>query len=179
MAIKIKRARRAVQLCTDLALYAEYDRAVATLDAAQKRDGQTINPSAETKAAADAVQDIEAQMQAATLTFELEAQRRDVWEAFEAAHPPREGNDTDRQYTIDLSSLDSIIAESITSVEDAVGAQVGFQAEDWADLADEISTGQWQKFALAVLTVNRGVVAAPFSRAAGAGLQSTRASATA
>lgn len=176
MAIKIKRARRAVQLCTDLALFAEYDRAVAALDAAQKRDGQTINPSAETKAAADAVQDIEAQMQAATLTFELEAQRRDAWEAFEAAHPPREDNETDKQFSIDLSALDAMIAASIVAVTDHDSKAVEFAVADWADLADEISTAQWQDFALATLAVNRGVKAAPFSQSAS---RTTRASATA
>lgn len=176
MAITIKRARRAVQLCTDLALYAEYDRAVAALDGAQKRDGQTINPSDETKAAADAVQDIEARMQAATLTFEIEAQRRDAWEAFEAAHPPREGDETDERFGIDLSSLDAMISASIVAVADHDGEAVEFAVADWADLADEISQAQWQDFALAVLAVNRGVKAAPFSQSAS---RTTRASATA
>lgn len=176
MAITIKRARRAVRLCTDLALYAEYDRAVAALDAAQKRDGQTIHPSDETKAAADAVQDIEARMQAATLTFELEAQRRDAWEAFEAAHLPREGNEADEQFSIDLSALDEVIADSVVAVTDSDGEAIEFAAEDWGPLADEISTAQWQEFALAVLAVNRGVKAAPFSQSAS---RTTRASATA
>lgn len=176
MAITIKRARRAVQLCTDLALFAEYDRAVATLDAAQKRDGQTINPSAETKAAADAVQDIEAQMQASTLTFELEAHRRDAWEAFEAAHPPREGNETDERFGIDLSTLDDVIATSIVAVTDSSGDPVEFNPFDWTALADEISQAQWQDFALATLAVNRGVKSAPFSQSAS---RTTRASATA
>lgn len=176
MAITIKRARRAVQLCTDLALYAEYDRAVAALDAAQKRDGQTITPSEATKAAADAVQDIEARMQAATLTFEIEAQRRDVWEALEAAHPAREGDETDERFGIDLSTLDGIIAQSIVAVTDSDGEPVEFAAADWEPLADEISQAQWQDFALATLAVNRGVKSAPFSQSAS---RTTRASATA
>jgi len=176
MAITIKRARRAVQLCTDLALYAEYDRAVAALEDAQKRDGQTVTPSEGTRAAADAVQDLEARMHAATLTFELEARRRDAWEAFEAAHPARPGNETDATYTIDLSSLDEIISASIVSVTDSDGESVGFDAAEWPALADEISQGQWQAFALAVLQVNRGVKAAPFSQSAS---RTTRASATA
>lgn len=176
MSITIKRARRAVHLCTDLAAYAEYDRAVAVLDAAQKRDGQTIKPSDATRAAADTVQAIEDRMQSATLTFELEARRRDVWEAFEAAHPPREGDETDERYGIDLSALDEMISASIVAVADHEGETVEFDASEWPALADEISQAQWQDFALAVLGVNRGVKAAPFSQSAS---RTTRASATA
>ena len=176
MGITIKRARRAVQLCTDLAAYAEYDRAVAALDEAQKRDGQTIKPSDATRIAATLVQDIEDRMQAATLTFEVEAHRRDAWEAFEAAHPAREGDEVDGRFGIDLSALDEMIAASIVAVTDHDGESVEFAAGDWSELADEISQAQWQDFALAVLAVNRGVKAAPFSQSAS---RTTRASATA
>lgn len=176
MAITIKRARRAVRLCTDLAVYASYERALADLELAQNRDGQTIKPSEAAVEAAARVQRLEDEMRAATLTFELEARRRDEWEAFESAHPAREGNETDAQFDIDLSSLDEVIGQSIAAVTDADGNAVEFGADEWPTLAGELSDGQWQDFALAVLTVNRGVKYAPFSKSAS---RATRASATA
>ncbi len=177
MSITIKRARRAVPLCTDLSLYAQHDQAVTALDAAQKADGSTIIPSDATRAHADSVQQLEGAMAAATVTFELEADRRDVWEQFEAANPPREGNETDLRYGLDLSALDQVIGLAIVSVTDAHGEPVDFNGTtDWPALADELSQAQWETFALAVLGVNRGVKAAPFSQSAS---RTTRASATA
>jgi hypothetical protein len=167
MPIAVKRARRTVKFCADLSTQAEYDRAVAALVDAQKTDSQMLNASTATVEAAAAVQALEEQMKAATIEFEIEAQRRDVWQAFEAAHPPREGDKTDEQFAIDISSLDEIIAKSIVSTTSPDGEPVEFDpASEWHGLADEMSNGQWTDFAVAVMQVNRGVKAVPFSQVA-------------
>lgn len=167
MHIAVKRARRTVKFCADLSTQAEYDRATATLTEAQRADGQMLNSSAATRAAAAEVRALEERMKVATIDFEIEAQRRDVWQAFEAAHPPREGDATDERFTIDVSSLDPIIAQSIVAATDHAGTAVEFDpATEWNALADEMSDGQWQDFAVAVLQVNRGVKSAPFSQVA-------------
>ncbi|KRC37526.1 hypothetical protein [Oerskovia sp. Root22] len=167
MPIAVKRARRTVAFCADLSTQAEYDRATATLTEAQRADGQMLNSSPATRDAAAEVQALEERMKVATIDFEIEAQRRDKWQAFEAAHPPREGDKTDEQFTIDISSLDEVIAQSIVAITDHEGNAVDFDPRtEWAELADEMSDGQWQDFAMAVLAVNRGVKSAPFSQVA-------------
>lgn len=167
MPIPVKRARRTVKFCADLSTQAEYDRATAALAEAQRADGQMLNSSHATREAADEVRALEERMTAATIDFEVEAQRRDVWQAFEAAHPPRKDNELDEAAGMDVSALDEIIAKSIVTITDRQGDPVDFDpTTEWSGLADEMTDGQWQDFAAAVLQVNRGVKAAPFSQVA-------------
>lgn len=169
MALTIKRARRVVDLVTDLALHEEYIAALRALDAASAGEplvAMEVGKSAATKAAAQHVQDLEAQMAATTLRFTLEAVTRKRWAEHVAEHPPREGDEADRITGMDLSSVDPLIAESIIAVHDADGQPIDFDpATEWLPLADEMSDGQWGDFADAIVNVNRGT-AAPKSKAA-------------
>lgn len=166
MSITVQRARTVVRFCTNLALKADHERAVAALDAAQRDSGPAMEASSVTEAAR-AVRELEEQMRAHTIEFTLEARTRKQWVEFEDTHPPREGNDTDRRLDIDVSSLDKVIAASIVAVTTTGGEPVPFDpAAEWTRLADEMTNGQWEDFALAVLALNRGAKAAPFSKAA-------------
>src|SRR5690625_4473970 len=167
MALKIKRARKTVPLVTDLSLAAEHERAVNQLQQAQRRAKQEDRGNApEVKAAAARVLDLEAAMQAETVYVELEAWQRKRWAEFEEANPPREGNDTDKAFNVDLGALDGAIADMIVAAVDHEDNPVEFTAATWAEVADDLSQGQWEPFALAVLSLNRQVADAPFSVAA-------------
>lgn len=167
MALKIKRARKTVPLVTDLSLAAEHERASNDLQQAQrsaKKDQRENSP--EVKAAAARVVEIEAAMRAETIYVELEAWQRKRWAEFEEANPPKEGNETDKAFGLDLNSMDDAIAGMIVAAVDHEDSPVEFTADTWAEVADEISQGQWEPFALAVLSLNRKSADAPFSLAA-------------
>lgn len=166
MSITVQRARTVVRFCTNLALKADHERAVAALESAQR----DVTPGMEVsgiETAARAVRDVEEAMRDHTIEFTLEARPRKRWVEFEETHRPREGQEADKALGIDVSALDQVIADSIVSVTTPTGEDVPFDpASDWTTLADEMTNGQWEDFALAVLALNRGAKAAPFSRAA-------------
>lgn len=163
--ITIKRPTKIVELCVDLGLAAEHDRAEKELIDAQKRGIGMENSGV--PEAAEAVEDIEKRMQSSTLEFVLQAIPRKQFGEFEANHPPRVGDKTDENLGVNVSELDGLIAQCVLSVREKVsGNVVEFDPADWTTLADDMTDGQWQAFALAALQVNRGVTAAPFSRAA-------------
>lgn len=169
MSITITRPTQRIEFCTDLGLKAEHEAAVAALADASKAAEQSAmeNSSAEKVAAAERVAELEARMREHTIVFTLSAWPRKRWVEFEETHPPREGRDDDKNFTINVDSLDEVIAGAIVSVKTNDGRDVPLNpATDWPTLADEMTSGQWNEFALAVLRLNRGVTAAPFSSAA-------------
>jgi len=171
MSITVTRPRKTVAFCTNLALRSAHEDAVAALVAAQQDASKDPreNPPPVVSQAAAAVRDLEAQMRDHTITFVIEGWPRKRWVEFEEAHRPRKDNDTDKALMIDVSALDVVLAQSWTIVQVTApdGSKVEFDpATEWVPLADEMTNGQWEEFATAVLIVNRGVKAAPFSEAA-------------
>lgn len=160
MAVSIKRARRVVDLVTDLSLQEQYTQALRDLDAA--RAGQPVvamevGESSAVKDAAEHVQALESEMTASTLRFTLEAVQRLRWNEHIATHPPREGNPQDEAQGVNVESLDELIPESIKAVHDADGKPVDFDPKtEWAPLSKEISDGQWSDFISELIAVNRG-----------------------
>lgn len=168
MSLTLTRATKVVPLCVNLSLKAEHDRAVAALQEARNAAAQDAREvSTEIRDAAAAVQAIEQQMRDHTVRFTLQALPRKRWAEFVAANPPRPGDETDKALDVDVSALDAVIVQAITSVQNRDGSDVPFApATDWEPLADEMSTAQWNDFAQAVLALNNGVTSAPFSPAA-------------
>lgn len=168
MGLTLTRATKVVALCTNLGLKEEHERAVqrlAEVRAAEAQDAREVSTGA--RDAAEAVQALEREMREHTVSFTVQALPRKAWAEFVAAHPPREGNEVDKSIDLDQSALDEAIAPSIIRVTDRAGELVDFTPEtDWVPLADEMSTAQWNEFAMAVLALNNGVTAAPFSPAA-------------
>ena len=166
MSIPIQRPERTVPFCTNLNLKAEHEQAVVALEAERKNaaaDPREVGSPALT-AAAERVRDLEQQMQDHTIVFTLRGLRRKRWIEFVEAHPARKDNARDKQVGIDVSALDEVIAESIVAVKSQSGQDVPFiPAQDWLDLADEMTNGQWSDFANAVIEVNHEVRSAPFS----------------
>lgn len=166
MSIVAKRPTQRIEFVTDLDMKAEHEAAVAHLAAVQKQasyDARETGSEAVTEAAA-AVQELERHMREHTVVFTLEAWPRKRWVEHEETHPPREGREDDKNLGIDVASLDEVLAGSIKSVTNLDGEPVEFNGPtEWAQLAENMTSGQWQEFALAVLRLNRGVTAAPFS----------------
>lgn len=166
MSLSIQRAEKTVPLCLNLSLKAAHEVAETAL---REAIANTDRREADTRVAdaAARVRRIEEEMRADTVLFTLRAMPRLKWVEFEASHPPREGVEDDRDLSIDVSSLDAVIVDSIVAVEDHDGAAVAFvPASEWGALAEEMSGAQWQPFAIAVLQLNRSVVVAPFSQTA-------------
>jgi hypothetical protein len=179
--IAVERPEKAVQFCTNLNLQADHERAVAALAAAQanaSRDPREVPPQA-VRAAAEMVQALEVEMRAHTVIFVLRGWPRKRFAEFEETHRPRQGNEADKAYSLDLSALDDALSavgephaphkwpRTIVRVTAPDGTEVPFDPHtEWVPLADEMTNAQYEDFAVAFLIVNRGVKATPFSEAA-------------
>lgn len=173
MSLTLTRATKIVPLCVNANLRADHERAVQHLDDVRRVDAADPREnSTAVREAAEAVQAIERQMREHTVSFTLQALPRKRWAEFTAAHPPRDGNETDKLVDVDQSALDPMIAASITEVKAHDGTDIPFvPTQDWEPLADEMADGQWAQFAMAVLALNNGNPAAPFSPAASLAIQ--------
>lgn len=169
MAITVKRPRRVVNLVTDLGMQEDYTEALRALDAARENKplvAMEVGESAEVREAAQRVLDLEQQMAASTIRFTIEAVDRLRWNEHIAAHPPREGDETDSAQGVDIASLDELIPDSIKAVHDADGKPIDFDPHtEWAPLSAQLTDGQFSDFITALVLVNRGTEA-PKSRAA-------------
>ena len=168
MSITIKRARGTVEFCVDLAKQVEWEAATDALKTAQ------VNPAdrmvdTEATAAAKVVAETETAMADTILIFELEALPRKKWQEFEAAHPPREGVKEDENFSVNVSTFfDAVLPPMIFAVRSkSKNKPFDFDpATEWLPLADEMTEGQHNEFALKALRLNRGSTGVPFSRAA-------------
>lgn len=177
MSLTVTRPTRTVEFCTNLDLQAAHEDALRVMvDAEREQRMDPRESSTAVRDAAEKVTALEEQMRAHTVVFTLQAWPRKRWAEFEETHPPRKDDETDRTLGIDVSALDEAIAGAIVSVKSLDGKDVAFDAADWPALADEMTSGQWQDFALAVLNANRGVKAAPFSVAASRATRSSEPS---
>lgn len=166
MSITVTRPETVVRFCTNMALKAEHERAVAALDAERKASAADARevPSAALTEAAQRVRDLEAEMQAHTIEFTIRGLRRKRWVEFCESNPARPDSASDKQVGINVSALDAVIPESIVAVKTPTGEPVPFDAAaEWVELADEMTNGQWSDFANAVIQVNHEVRSAPFS----------------
>lgn len=160
-----------VPLCTDLALVAEHEGYVRELAKAEREPVKDDRENDPKSALVQKIRDLETQMESSTLTFTLQALPRKVFAEIEARYPVRKDNPDDERFNINMKKVpDAVLANtappSILSVVDAAGEKVDFTGADWNAEADSLSDGQWTVFALAVLALNRGTTAVPFSRAA-------------
>lgn len=170
----VKRPEKGVEFCTDLGLQAEWESASADLARAVKESGADARETGEPKRVRDLkkrVRDLETAMLDSVVVFTLRALPRKRWAELEAAHPPREGHEDDKQYGVNVGTfIDAVMVEpgALVSVTSKVtGDPIDFTAaSDWGPLADEMSNAQWEQFAVPVLLVNRGTVTPGFNRAA-------------
>lgn len=183
MSLSVTRPERTVEFCTDLGLKSAHEDAERALKETERRQREDPREaSTAVRDAAEVVRDLESKMRDHTVVFTLRAWPRKRWVEFEEAHPPRKGDEGDRAVGLDTRALDEALSgvmcdscrkagmspwpRTIVSVKSLDGADVEFDPADWQGLADEMTNGQWQDFALAILNANNGVKAAPFSSAA-------------
>lgn len=167
MTLTIKRPETTVEVCTDLSLKARHEQAERAL--VEARRTQKTMASADVRALAEQVRELEQEMAAATVVFTLQAYPHKKWAELEEAHPPRAGVSEDEALSVNTSTFfDAVMPGSIVGVvRKSDGEPVPFDpATEWVTLADEISNAQFNDFALSVLRVNRGVTGAPFSQTA-------------
>lgn len=171
MPITMKRPQKVVELCTDMSLAGEHERADAELreiEREEQLDPRLAGRKTSVEAAAKRVQQIEQKMTASTLCFTLTALSNKRWTELEGEHEPREDDAVDAAYGVDVSTfVDAAMGESITAVvEKSSGKAVEFAAAEWSALADEMTNAQWDAFALALFQLNKQRTSPDFSKAA-------------
>jgi hypothetical protein len=118
--------------------------------------------SAELTALAERIQHLEAEMKAATVPFRFRAQNRSKKAAVLLANPPREGDAQDKAFGANRDTYyAAMIRACLVDPEPA-------SDEEFEQLLDVLSDGQFQELAAAAVNVSGGPVTAPFSRAASA-----------
>lgn len=175
MTITVKRPEGVVQFCTDLALRGQWEDANEVLERVRTGEGEDLRlvgdvatDNERVQAAAAVVQGLEAQMRASILRFRIRGLPRREWQELGEANPPNDEDPQDRAMGVHVATFfDAVAKVSIYSVNDAEGEPVDFDAKnEWDQLADDMTNGQWQEFADEFLRLNRQVTDAPFSRTA-------------
>lgn len=177
--LTIKRPTKGVELCLDLEKRSEWEALEVKREGLKKAPGtdQRLTGGPLTEVARE-ITAIEEEMAAATVTFKLRALTRKAWSDAKTAHPPRKDDEGDKILGFNEESIfDQIIPESIESVTDPDGDEVEWDAGKWADLADEMTTLQYQDFKNAVYGLNVGEAAARLPKSLGASLVMARSAA--
>lgn len=152
----ITRPTKGVELCLDLARRSEWEQAEVALAEARK------DPTVDQRLTGGPVTELakkltalEAEMNAATVTFQLEALTRVEWSRLRTEHPPRKGDDSDKSLGFNESTLfDEAILPSIKGVSDHEGNPIEWAPDSWRALADEMTNRQYEDFKIAVLELN-------------------------
>jgi len=176
MSITVKRAKGYVDFCEDLELRSEWEAAVEVLEQARRNPSGRLGDRTQSDAAA-AVRELEARMNDATVRIHLQSVSGKKWQELAAKHPPRDDNEQDQAYSVNMSTFFDALATgdeelrippSIFAANEKVSGDVrDFDPKaEWMGLADEMSIGQYGEFVDKFLELNRGVVGTPFSRAA-------------
>lgn len=152
----LKRPTKGVELCLDLGLRSEWEQAESRLAEARKDPtvDQRLTGGPVTELA-KTLKQLEDEMRAATVTFQLEALNRVQWSKLRTEHPPRKGEDGDKSLGFNESTLfDEAIPMSIRGVTDSQDEPVEWDLDSWPALADEMTNRQYEDFKIAVLELN-------------------------
>jgi hypothetical protein len=158
-----------VRICARGDLVARHQEAVVALGAATEGD-DSLAGSPATREAAGAVVAIEAEMEAATVTFTVASVSRQRWADLLAAHPPskeerRAGQDHDPK-RFPVAVVAACTKDPAMTVEQA------------GQLAGVLPSGEWNKLWLAILGLNVTGIPAPKLLAATELLQANGTSST-
>lgn len=176
----ITRSTSTVRLCTDMGLAAQHESLQVALEEERtKPDSGMLVGNPEAKRLAAEITALEERMKASTVIVEHRALTRKRWVELMEAHPPREGNEQDAQFGVNVSTfVDAALADAITGATSASDGEPveGFTGADWPETADDISNAQWQEFALDLFRLNNGVTTGPTSRTASLVMRSSETS---
>lgn len=153
-----RRPRRIVSVCLRGDLTAEAQRIEDELrNIQQSTSPLRLGDGAGDEALAQQLEDLRTQMQAESVTFELEAFSVLRWRELKSKHPvPSEPTPTDTVLGADAVGF---FNESVRAaiVEPAV------DDDDWEHLTTVLTQGEWDKFVEAVYALNEEPVSIPFS----------------
>lgn len=165
MALKVKRPERLVEVCLDGALVAEYEAVEAELEI--KRRERVVD-----KRMNDPIVALERRkgelwlaQKEEMVVFKLRALPRAAWSKLKLDNPPRKDNALDAHYGFNTESLfDAAMATEGTIVEVTQGGQpTEFTGADWAEFAEDMTSGQYGEFQVALNELNGGSSEVPFS----------------
>ncbi|MBF6672446.1 hypothetical protein [Glutamicibacter sp. FBE19] len=165
---EVKRPTRLVSVCLNGDLTAEFEtvkdkltEALRAAKADQRLNGSPVRALEERHA------DLYAAQQEQTIVFKLRGLPRHKWDELKTAHPARNGHEVDEQYGFNTSTLfeSVMLAEGTIDEVTQLDEPVEFTAEDWAEIASELTDGQWGDFAQALVELNAGRQLVPFSSA--------------
>lgn len=162
--IQPKLAEESTEICLRpdlLDSYAEATEALAEAHANRAKEDKRMasNATPEARAereAAERVQEVEAELKAASVEFHFRALPKDEMRALKDEHPPRKGNDID---TWKGYNVDAVIDASVRlSLVDPV-----FDEESWDQLVATINDGEWEEMRRVANTVNGNAFRPPKS----------------
>lgn len=154
-----------VVICLDLDLLSKRDEAVKAVASAQSRARTDTLVSSEPAAVARAkarVAELEAAIRDASITLRIKGVDRLTYNAWLLACPPRKGKDAG---PFDPSKFFMHAAKHSAVYVDAEGKEHPISAEEWAAIDKQLTDGEHDRIAQAVIHVNRSagqVDVAPF-----------------
>lgn len=158
----VKLAQRSVAIYPDEQVSAEVESAAAAVDAA-KAASKTENSKAVT-AAERALREVTSAASATVIEVIIEKMNTKAWNEFEVKHPPRSGDQVDKNYRINWDTfVASYLAERVTDVRyrDS-GERVDVDRSEWAPWVATLGDPEYQKLGLAILELNRALADHPF-----------------
>lgn len=169
---KAKLPRRTVEICLAGDLVAEFENLERQLDEAARRPASdSIEDDGGVTAIAEQMEALRQQMREDSHTFVVQALPRPAYQRLKDEHPPRESEDGEirREDVILDANYDTFLTPLLrASLVDPV-----LDDATWADLESKISDSQFNALVNAAVTVNKGGLSVPFSRAASAILSSS------
>lgn len=160
---------RSVEVCLRPDLFAEMQEVERDLQQAENErqaSGGSLASGSASRELAERMEAVRQEMLEHSLTFRLRALPRRKFTALQVEFPPREGNMTDLVKGMDVeAAADSLVRRCLIEPE--------LDEEDWANLDDKVSDGQWQLLVNAAWAINDRDVEVPFSRTASRILQTS------
>lgn len=174
----VKLARQTVELYPDMQVADEIAAAERALEQAldaekaeTEKPGQTVASRARSaaKKAAEAAKaeldETRERAKSSVLEVVIDQMPKKGWREFEAVHPPREGDKTDEQWTI---QWDEFVGAYLSQTSPTVrwqgsGEVLEVAADEWPAWVETVADPEYQKLGFAILALNRSKGAArPF-----------------
>ncbi len=161
-----KLPERSVPICLRGDLVAQHEELARQLKAAQDGARDSLDAGADVGALAERVEDLEAEMRAATYGFRLRALPRPKFRELINQHPPRRNDDDGK-----VDERDVYVGVNTDTFYDALIRRCVVDPDlpegQWRELLEErLTDQQYDALARAAWGINRSEVDIPFSRAA-------------
>lgn len=151
-----KMPHKDVPICLDLDLLEQRDEAMTRVRPSAVQDDRMVSASSSAKAR---VADLEEQIRAASVTLRIKGVDRLTYNRWLVECPPRKG----KQEPYDSAKFFMHAAKNSAVYLDDDGEEHELDAEDWAAIDKNITDGEHDRIAKAVVHVNRSVGAVDVS----------------